>query len=208
MDDYIQQLIGVAQKNPDYADIVKYLLLRDSQPKVKSGYLSGPDSEMDRYGEYHPATNTITMNSYLANNPKDGISHLTHEMTHAAKNAMGKQYYDIEQKRNKGLSLMTGDGLTDQERQFRDNYLKINSLSSQGMMTPEEKTWYGKNSSYRATKGELQGFGVGNMNNPIEYSIDEPRPYNPPRNVDATNASEFMMLLDQATRLEQMMKKK
>ena len=161
------------------AALLNYLTLADKLPSFAYSNSLGPEIN----GEYKPSENAI----YIASgNPvPEQRRTAVHELTHAADDAMYRQTKQASQ-------------------QFADAYAKLIYKYGRGVAPSEfnatalakriAPAWQQENSSYRASNLEIPAFGVGNHSSPLPVA-------NPaPSHIDATAATEFMILLDLAVR--------
>jgi hypothetical protein len=177
-------------QNTMLRDLALYLSSRNAMPKIEEKYLgdslSGQFSNNTVFGGELPKNGVISLN-YGAGEPT-----LAHEMTHAADNAMGNQYFE--------QTRPTGFFSAPPSNQFTRGYAKlqlgpsVNGRSSQnqyaGKLSSED--WAKKNLDYRSSSTELPAFGVGNMSGNPENKA--------PGHIDATMATEMAILLDLAKR--------
>lgn len=192
MDQALIKILQSASDNPEYQAIANYLMARRAMPAMQLG---GTNS----YGSFVvpglfssgliPDRGVVRLNQgYVNASPIEGAATLTHESTHAAERQLIKQYYELKDKPNK----------TELEQQFLGNFQKIIGSSN-----PEIKNWlqqvvpeFAKNKAdYRAKSNEALAFGVENssFNDPISSA---------PAHIDPTIATQFMLLLDQAKRVQ------
>jgi hypothetical protein len=143
------------------------------------------------FGEPLPERGLLKINrNPESTNPENVIPTLTHEMTHATHRQLDRQYAELYYKKNK----------TDIEKQFMNNYEKIigfkePAISNQiQQMAPD----FAKNkSNYRATGREAMAFGLENSVFPENIFAS-----NAPSHVDPTMATQLMLLLEQAQRVQ------
>jgi len=196
MDAALTRILQKASDNPEYQMLANYLMSRRAMPEMQREFLgentlgsfvtpglfsSGkvPDRgilKVNRFSEYQ--------------NPSTVVPTVTHEMTHAAERQMIKQYYEVKKKRNKN----------ELESQFIDNFQKLIGSSK-----PEISNWlksvapnYAKQGEgYRSTSTEALAFGLQNAAFPNTGSERYA-----PEHIDPTIATSFMLLLDQAQRVQ------
>ena len=185
-----------ARQKPQYEQLMEYLSLRRSVPPQKMGYLGRDQGLYERNGPFSselPRTGVITIDRATGD-----ANTLVHELTHAAAAQLTSQYaeapndfFDFLQKAN--------------PTQFTDAFQKI-MLGERGKaMAPVQQAytlgpeWTAKNKDYRSTSGELFGFAMGNSE-PI--GVERNPASTVPKHLDATLATQFMILLDLATREE------
>lgn len=196
----------LSSDDPEYKALTEYLMNRNATPEVRFGYQpSGTRGDFETRSWLNndkgiPANGRITLNDMFTSynfSPEDAKKTLRHELTHAADGAM--EYQAFNQAR------------TPEAVQFQQGYDKLNrnasSLSS-GFFRPAFKyprtemvekiapTFAKEHEQYRSSLGELPAFGMGNA--------PDPRPkydsWKTPDHVDATQATEFQILLDLANR--------
>jgi len=194
MDKYLTRLLQLASENPEYKALADYLMSRRSYPEIQYkrdfsntyGAFEYPGlfSDMQKRGVVKlNADPAITGAEYVAPT-------LTHELTHATKNQLVKQYLEIRKKSNK----------TDLEKQFIDSFQKIMGENAMGIakqiqqMSPE---FAKKESDYRATSTEGLAFALQNSAYP-KYPLAR----NAPPHVDPTIATQLMLLLEQAQKVQ------
>lgn len=162
------------------AQILAYLVAANKLPQSSVQKL--PDQT---YGVYSPRENTIRLQDFTSDYWRDAYPNVaTHEMVHAAQNAMDKQ-----------------NGLFASE-QFSS---AVSKLTTQGPAVALSPLWAEAN-RYRSSPLEAQAFGVA------EHAAPSPQLKKvfpaPPAHLDATAATEFMILLDLAMRDLQAKQKK
>ena len=117
--------------------------------------------------------------------PGAGMSTLVHELVHSAQSAMDSQY--VYDQRNpqfaKAFEQLSGG---------KGRYLEA-IRESATKLAPE---WMQTEDPYRTTGRELQAFGLGNQFKDPGTEVS----WNAAQHVDPTMATEFMILLDLATR--------
>lgn len=196
MDKYLTRVLQQASGNPEYQTLSNYLISRRAFPEIQY-----QPNNTNTYGSFAqqglfnnanvPIRGLIKLNANpITTNPEDVISTLTHEMTHAVHRQLSNQYVELGDKRNK----------TDLEKQFMDNYEKIIGYSQPEIynqikqMTPD----FAQNKSdYRASNGEALAFGLENSAFP-----QNPNTFRAPSHVDPTIATQLMLLLEQAQRVQ------
>lgn len=159
-----------------------YLYKRNRLPMTKVTPFLPPDT----LGTYTPSENAVRVH------PNSGLSTLMHEMTHAGDNALELQYYDRP----------TSWSKSDTPTYFTDAYDKLKGRNAaSGFATRRGELankinpdWYKKNLDYRSTENELAGFAGGRT------IREEDKKYNVPDHIDATLATEMMILMDLAKR--------
>ena len=181
----LQRLLQQAATNQQYQDMADYLARQQMMPPINYGDTTRDDFVgVYRRGPGLPKSGVINFAPDAT--PKTAV----HELTHAADYAMQDQYRDLKNKKGE---------LTALERQFIDGYEKLvgRKFSKRRevveRMAPDFSYF---NRDYRSSGPELAAFGVG--------STAWPNDENPvPLHVDPTYATEFALLLDLASRLQQ-----
>jgi len=189
MAEHSKQLLDIireAGKQPQYQEMVDYLMQRRSLPNIEQRDL-GPGV----YGEFAipgsarshtpPAGRiAIHMNPTLLG----GVNTLTHEMTHATERQLFKQY--VEDKYF---------GERAKKTQFTEGYEKVLQSIPQ-LMETLAPDWRKTERGYRSTPTEALAHGVGNSTTPKDMMPPE----NAPPHIDSTLATQMMILLDLAKR--------
>jgi len=183
-----------AKEKPQYQQLMEYLSLRRSVPPTKFAYLGedthGMYERNSVFGKELPRTGVITMNRGADANT------FVHELTHAASAQLSNQYAETPS--------YFGDPI--KPTQFTDAFQKI-MLGVRGKsMAPTQQAevmnpeWVAKNRDYRSTASELLGFAMGNSA-PVAGMARNPES-KVPQHLDATLATQMMILLDLAARAE------
>ena len=185
-----------ARQKPQYEQLMEYLSLRRSVPPQKMGYLGRDQGLYERNGPFSselPRTGVITIDRATGD-----ANTLVHELTHAAAAQLTSQYSESPWS---FLNFRKKANPT----QFTDAFDKI-MLGEYGKeMAPVAQAatfnpaWVAANRDYRSTAGELLGFAMGNSE-PI--GVERNPASTVPKHLDATLATQFMILLDLATREE------
>lgn len=196
MADWIDEVKAAAGKNPVYNDILQYLMLRQRVPRVSEGVIGE-----DTYGSFtrDPNGGQVKLSWRLQDPPSRNraLATLIHETTHAADNAMFDQALEAKHFR--------GD-LPPEDQQYLSAYNKLRygfnvrrdtkgKMPRQDLVEALAKAWAEKEQDYRATDREISAFGVENMAGP--HSVPG---WRAPDHVDATAATETMILLDLAAK--------
>ena len=193
MDQSIVNILRAASNNPDYQQIANYLMSRRSYPEIS--YMNKPSSN---YGTFTtqglfgnanvPKRGVVSLNRNASvANPELVAPTLTHELTHAAETQLYRQYNELKAKSNK----------SDIERQFMDNFEKIlgSKVTEQASAIQPE---YTKNrTAYRTRGDEALAFALQNVNYP-----NSPSDNYAPEHIDPTIATQLMLLLEQAQRVQ------
>lgn len=190
-------LVREAKDKPQYEQLMEYLSLRRSVPPQHMGYLGGDQGLYERNG---PLSNELPRTGVITIDRAQGDANtLVHELTHAAVAQLTNQYSESPRS---ALDFRKKANPT----QFTDAFDKI-MLGERGKaMAPVETAhkmdpaWTAANSDYRATAGELMGFAMGNSW-PVSGMVRNPDS-KVPQHLDATLATQMMILLDLATRAE------
>ena len=191
----VELTLGARQK-PQYEQLMEYLSLRRSVPPQKMGYLGGDQGMYERNGPLSselPRTGVITIDR-----ANGDANTLVHELTHAAAAQLTSQYSESPRS---ALNFRKKANPT----QFTDAFDKI-MLGEYGKeMAPVAQAatfnpaWTAANRDYRATAGELLGFAMGNS---APVGVERNPASKVPLHLDATLATQMMILLDLATRAE------
>jgi hypothetical protein len=177
----VKEMQDAARKGEAYQALEKYLQSRDEMPSIKTSDRM-PD---DMYGMFTSDNLGIGSGTVKISNktPKAALaSVLTHEVTHAADRQMTQQA--IEQ------------GMFGKSNQYTEAYKKLVGPESRNRtelartLKPE---WADDNRYYRASPKEIAAHGVGAFAGPNLQT-------RAPRHVDATAATELMVLMDLAQR--------
>lgn len=195
-DSDLLDVISQAADTPTYRPLMDYLAERRAIPVIREGYLGeAVAGEFERNTWSNgplPAKGQITLN-YGA-----GPNTLLHEVTHAAQGQVNSQASEDYQRLGDTAPL---------RKQFLEAYSKIqDSFRTRGLFDPPTETsqvrsmakrlapeFMEKASSYRGSTEELQAFAVGDASVPKPFS-------KAPQHLSPTLATEFMILLDLATR--------
>ena len=192
-----QRILKAATSSPEYTALADYLMSRRAMPEVQTRAPLGDDTKGEM--EYPtgwgstdvPSRGRLSLNWRL---PEDNATAtFSHEMTHAAHRQWGQQMLDISRRMRENPSTVTQE-----ERQFYDAYGKVFGRANPdsgianfvNRLAPE---WGKSKADYRASNNEVLPFGVGNM-----QAI--PGSYKAPAHIDATAATEAMILNELATR--------
>jgi hypothetical protein len=195
MDQILSRILQKVSENPDYQSITNYLRSRSATPQV----LINPQATSTHgtftaplFGNPNiPPAGVVRLNNYANySNPSDIAPTVLHEMTHATQMQLVNQYNELKQKPNK----------TDLEKQFMGNFEKI--IGEQGSMINPQIAKFSpkfaeKQAGYRASGDEALAFALENSN----YKNPPDKSYAPPH-VDPSFATELMLLLDQAQRVQ------
>lgn len=176
-----------AASDPNYAALTQYLQSRGRMPSVDTaGYLGGGAD-----GEYQGGK--ITIRRGLPPAAATGV--LTHELVHAADEAMSGQFFQ-----RAGEMGVTSRNAPWGQNQFMDAYRKLYRdpsdlksnprLESAAALAPD---WAKNASAYRTGRNEIPAWAVGRFSGQDGMSNAAPH-------VDASAATDFMVLLDLAQR--------
>jgi len=163
-------------------DLYSYLFHRKSLPEIQYIHWLGPGVR----GQYNRDSNRID----VSNSAQNGT--ITHEMAHAADNALDKQYFDRKH------SWQTPEVPT----YFTDAYDKLIGGNKNARYQNQRQVmaqriapkWFNEQLGYRATNSELGGWGAGRQ------AGTEDLDYSPPNHLDSTMATELSILMDLARR--------
>lgn len=195
-DSDVVKLMIEAGKKEQYQETIDYLMSQRALPPVKRKYLgeeiSGEFERNTIFGKDLPSTGQINLN-YGA-----GADTLGHEMTHAAQKRLNNQYIQ-EKFHGPGLFRKSDTNFTDTYEKLVSNYEAEKGKSDQiqnliQRLAPQ--TWIDKYKNYRASSAEAQAHAVGNTMKPDSTSFRTVAP----AHLDATLATEYMILLDAAKR--------
>jgi hypothetical protein len=182
---------------PQYQQLMEYLSVRRAVPPTKFAYLGddtiGLYSRNGAFNRQLPETGAITLSRGAM------ADTFVHELTHAATAQLAKQYgeYDTnwgdvikpDQFTNAMDKIMLGS---------RADYKAGKNQPPVELAKALDPTWTAKNRDYRATTNELLGFAMGNTVPGNKASFTNI----PPAHLDATLATDMMILLDLATRAQ------
>jgi hypothetical protein len=177
----VAQAQAAARQNEEYQALEKYLQSRDEMPSIKvTSRMPEGTNGIFTSDNLNIGSGTIKINK---NTPKAALaSLLAHEMTHAADRQMRQQA--IEQ------------GMFGESNQYTEAYEKLVGPEGQNRTKLARRLkpdWASNNRLYRADPKEIAAYGVGAFTGP---SLQDPGP----RHVDATAATELMILMDLAQR--------
>lgn len=190
MDPTLTKILQEASNKPEYQAIVDYLMSRRAMPNIQYG------GKPDVFGTFTPQSlfnqqyrhGNLTINPNAATAPvKDVAPVMQHEMTHAAYNQL---FYQADAIRKQKTPK------TEEEQRFLDNFDKI-SKGVPEQLKAIDASYAEKNKGYRANTDESLAFALQNASNP-QYKEG----WNAPTHVDPTLATQFMLLLDQAQRVQ------
>lgn len=189
---------------PEYQQMMNYLMDRRAVPEVKKGALP-----YNVFGEF--ATNVwsrgpLPKAGRVTLGPGAGTDTLIHEITHAVERQIIQQYAE-DPKRGGPSALL--NRLFGDPNQFVDGYEKLvynaATQTRQGeeqhgdqrsrLMNKMNPDWARQGSEYRSSPGEAVARSVENMTARGGAAFDPG-----PDHVDATLATEFLIILDLAQR--------
>lgn len=179
MQDLIDQT--VKRRPVDYTALMRYLATRSAVPAMTENrnLPIGLEGSFNRGVEYGP-----TGRIELAGTSPAYVGTLLHELTHAAQMQMGSQTQE------KGATP-----------QFVDAFKKLAVSGGKGQgpaamlaTKPQPNTWAPDYATYRTNDLEAPAFAVGNQSSGIDPA------QRAAGHIDPTLATEFMILLDLATR--------
>lgn len=171
--DLIKQASGI----PEYQQMMNYLSARKAVPAVAA------EPKLPTSGVFRPGP-TFSSPGAIGVRPKEPVEVLVHEMTHAADTQILGQY--LEQS-----GRLSGKPASNQ---FTEAYDKLDPPAVMKIMAP---AWTELASKYRSTRPESRAFAVENSITPKVAADSVTRA---PAHVDATLATEFMILLELAQR--------
>ena len=206
----VNTLMQLASDTPEYQQLANYLMARSAVPEVEFRYMGEDQTgEFNRNKKFiggssdHPGGTLSMSDRYTGyeGNPRQAVSTLGHELTHAAWNQMRQQIYEGKASPefaaafsklvyNKPKGVWEMPDLSNN----LDASLFSNPWGASQLAQRLDPAWAQKNGSYRASSSELPAFAVGNMMN------NAPPGWKPPAHLDPTLATEQMILLDLATR--------
>lgn len=194
----VQDIIRGAEKDPSYLALQTYLQSRNAVPEVKVGYADGNKAVFKTnslLGGDLPKNGQIEIGYNYAQPGPTATGRLTHETTHAADEAMSRQF-------NGRVQDMGGSwrNIPWNVNQFADAYRKMNLDPNNLKENPRQDLaaqfypeWLKEQAKYRANRMELPAHALGNF---AEGYADNPAP----PHVDASAATDFMVLLELAQR--------
>lgn len=195
MDKYLTRVLQLASENPEYQALSNYLMSRRAFPEIQ--YKPNPSNTFGSFREgglFSDGVNPRGLVRLNAQPESTGAKYmtptLTHELTHATEEQLIRQYYELKNKPKK----------TDLEKQFMDNFQKIVGSSEPQIRTQIQQLspeFSNLNSNYRTSSTEGLAFGVQNSAYPENIFINKA-----PSHVDPTIATQLMLLLEQAQRVQ------
>jgi hypothetical protein len=177
----VTELIKQAGSIPEYQQMMNYLSTRGAAPTIAA------DPKLNFSGIFRPGP-TFSAPGSVGIRPKEPVEALIHEVTHAADIQMVSQYM---QESGRTSSSSAGPF---KSTPFTDAYDKLDPAPLTKLMQPE---WAGRASKYRATRPESRAFAIENAIGP---NVTKDSVTRAPGHVDATIATEFMILLELAQR--------
>jgi hypothetical protein len=182
---------------PEYSQIVEYLAQSEHLPALTAADL--PEGVLGAYvmpgfadSEYKKPVIELDRFYTGSSSPANVAATVLHEFTHASQSAMRKQVKNAgTQFKEAHSKLYSGPDRT------RERDMPLAELAKQ-----LDASWADENAGYRSAPFEIQAFGVGNS------ATKTPSSGRPPPHLDATAATEFMILLDLAMRDLQAQQKK
>lgn len=195
----VNSLLKVAESIPDYKELSSFLSSRNATPDIyKKATGGGAVFEYPALGPKERGEIGISpSNFYSDGKPVKGAEGtLIHEMTHAADRQFDQMVSEIRKTPERNWSSS--------EKQFMDAMSKLtwagnfdkNPRKLKQLVDSLDAKWYQENRDYRANDRELRGWAMGNVNRQNDDS------YKPPKHLDTTLATEFMMLLDLARKVK------
>lgn len=184
--DPIQTLHAQGQKIPEYQQMMEYLMVRRQVPEMRTPLnpYSGTQGLFQFGGD-------LQSRGRISIRADQDVNSLVHEITHATERQMMKQYVDEKY----GTNPITGFRTQVNKTQFTDAYEKLNAQTLMRLVNPN---WKEQAKEYRSTTPEARAFA---MENAISPTVPDPITRGP-AHVDSTLATEFLILLDLATRAE------
>ena len=184
-------LMELTRKVPEYQQMMDYLMARRAVPPVSINRRLEDNGVFEYPGVSVTSPEPAGNNGRISIYSPAAVGTLVHEVTHASQMNLAHQY--SEEKYPNGL-VSFSKGRTP----FTDAYEKLRlHQGGPGGKDPLEvlaPKWKQAEADYRSTFQEAQAFGVANSALPEQAN-------NPgPRHVDATLATEFLILLDLAQR--------
>ena len=189
-DKLLTKILAQLATRPEAVKMQEYLTRSGAAPTISMDDLSELGSDVSAiYRQISPTgkfEKSVALDRFTsARNPTLAAGTLGHELTHAtdvqldtqARNTKGSQFADAYNK----LALDLAAPYKDISKQRETLAAKL----SPGFVASDK--------AYRASNDELPGFGVGNS---LGFGATQPAP----PHVDATMATEFMILLDLAMR--------
>jgi hypothetical protein len=150
----------------------------------------------------HPGA-TVTSNTpadhrgRVTVNEGTGVDTLVHELTHSAVRQLQMQYGENGTYYGAANKPTQFTNAADKLLRFTTPDFKAGkSPPAQELAKKLDPAWLAKNQDYRASQSELPAFAMGNMTPGARADLFRP----PPAHLEATLATEMMILLDLATR--------
>ena len=196
-----QRILKNASDSPEYQALANYLMMRRAMPQLNTSAPLGDSTNgvfvtPGIFGDKDiPNRGLLELN--WRNNENDSTRTMSHEMTHAAHRQWGNQYLEISRKLRSDPSSVTPD-----ERRLYDAYDKIFGVEKGtnkgvgGLLSRLSPDWAKEEQDYRSTSEEFHPFGVGNVQTQSQATRQAPP------HVDATAATEAMILNELATRVQ------
>ena len=189
-DKLLNKILAQLATSPEAVKMKEYLTRSGAAPPISLEDLSGLGPDVSAiYRQVSPAgkfEKSIALDRFTsARDPRTAAGTLAHELTHAvdvqmdtqARDTKGSQFADAYNKL--ALDLANPYKAIGKQRERLANKLAPNFATG--------------DKNYRTSNDELPGFGVGNS---IGFGDTQPGP----GHLDATTATEFMILLDLAIR--------
>ena len=179
-----ENIVRQAKKFPETNALLDYLNQRNAMPDVEAlGTLSGASGEFQFANRPSlPKQFHVTPRGKIRMQSGEGANTFIHELTHAA------EFQIIRQ-----VDEATVAGV---KNQFTDAYSKMKGSRAVDTLAPNLKK---DTSAYRANPMEVNAFAVADAAVPEERFVDQK---GIPPHLNATMATEFMILLDLASRAE------
>lgn len=192
VDALMQKVLSSASTNPAFQQLMQYLQTSGKVPDMKADYLGeGVRGAYitPGYTDKKYSKPTIVLDDLLiASRPQAAVSTLIHELTHAADSSMYSQAMD----KKAGTQFKEAHGKLRED--FSKRYSAPGRIPAVETARKLDPQWLFRNEDYRATSDELHSFAVGNS------AVPQTRLQSGPAHLDATLATELMILLDLAQR--------
>lgn len=193
-DTLLTKALAAAGKYPEYGKLAAYLASVGKMPDMRTAVLDeGVRGQyvLPGYGDKRYTKPTLELDKYFvaSSSPTQIASTVLHELTHSAQDAFREEAKGTNRQFVEGYKKLYETKASQREQDMPLRRL-ADSLNA---------TWAQTNQNYRSAPFEIQAFGVGNAATKRPESTGA----GAPAHLDATAATEFMILLDLATRAQQ-----
>lgn len=191
----VDKLVDETSKLPDFQTLTGFLKKGDKMPPIVARLLEDGTRAAFNYSPYlKEGTGEISVNPSMVSKAKfdpGAPGTMVHEVAHAVDRQIRSTAGDIESKPKRDW--------TDSEAQFYQAYQKLHTGDgkdrSKDLARSLDAKWFNDSSKYRTSANELRGWAMGNSNRAIDDSRGG-------SHVDTTLASEFMILVDLASKIK------